>query len=457
MNLNNKTFIFLVISVIIVILINQVVWVSNMYKSYQLEYKLYIDEALAKAIKMEVTERMHELKGPVIMSFSPFNPECTDTGEYIQRKIQREDTTINIRIRKNDPNVQSQIFQFFLINDKPIRLHRLKLNLESTLTKSGFPVKDCYIEYIDLKKDSLIKGNKPAKWRHLSVVCTDTVPLDILKQVGVKAYVATSPRPILKKMVVQLGVSLIMIIIAIYGLTYLLQTIFRQRKLEKMRQDFVNAMVHEFKRPITNARTMLELIPSLLTKGELSKVERYATDSMTEFRKLTAYTERIQRISNNDSERIRLEKTDLPMRPFFEHLKAVFTEKRNKQVQVSLTIESKHEFMIVDPLHFSNVMENLMENSVKYSGDSVHIEVLVKDAGELLEISVKDNGFGISNLDKKLIFDKFYRGNQKEGKRTVGFGLGLTYVKAIVEAHGGTIKVLDASIKGSIFMVNIPT
>jgi two-component system, OmpR family, phosphate regulon sensor histidine kinase PhoR len=98
-------------------------------------------------------------------------------------------------------------------------------------------------------------------------------------------------------------------------------------------------------------------------------------------------------------------------------------------------------------------MDNLVENAIKYSKDELNIHIEVVDVNDGIKISVKDNGLGISSYDLKYIFDRFYRSNRRELKRKTGFGLGLTYVKSMVEAHGGSISVVSKIYEGSEFII----
>ena len=109
--------------------------------------------------------------------------------------------------------------------------------------------------------------------------------------------------------------------------------------------------------------------------------------------------------------------------------------------------------MFVDVLHFSNVLDNLVENAIKYSNSEVNININVVDSNGGIKISVKDDGLGISAFDLKFIFDRFYRSNRKELKSKTGFGLGLTYVKSIVEAHRGSISATSKLNEGSEFVI----
>src|SRR5690606_5008643 len=109
-----------------------------------------------------------------------------------------------------------------------------------------------------------------------------------------------------------------------------------------------------------------------------------------------------------------------------------------------------------DLVHFSNVIENLIENAIKYSDEHVTITITINDVRDRLEIRVKDDGFGIAEKELPRIFDKFYRSRQKDVQRKVGFGLGLTYVKALTEAHGGEIKVESKLGMGTEFILYFP-
>lgn len=426
-----------------------------MYKAYNQNIYYSVEDGLEKAIFVEMSERLNTMGGPMIMRFAP-KSNLKDTSEIVDRTLITEDTTLVIKINKNEPDVDKKILQYAFIKISPININNLNNYFKSILKSKDIFFNDTYIEYYDLKTNKLLDQNKPTKGFRLSVLSTDTVPLDILKSVGVKAYVATSPRPILKKMAFQIGLSLVLIFIAAYCFIFLLRTIFRQRKIDKMRQDFVNSMVHEFKRPITTASTMMELLPVFLESNDRNKVDEYLAGSLTEFKKLTAYTDRIQRISNNEKDRIQLDRVEVKLMPFLDRLKTKYLVNNHKKVNIEVKVDTSRDTIFVDDLHFSNVMDNLFENAIKYSGEEVSIIVSVKDNLGKLEIAVTDDGFGISDFDKKFIFDKFYRVELKGNKKTTGFGLGLTYVRTIVEAHGGQICVKNAPVKGSTFLITLP-
>jgi two-component sensor histidine kinase len=457
MKINTRILIIVATVTLMAIIINQLFWMRNMYKSYQQELVLAVDASLEDAIFMEYSERLERLEGPRIFSFNVINVKEKDTSQIVRREVHTEDSTFWVEYNKNDSKYSEKIMQYLLHKDLPIDLDVMNSYLYKLLKRKGFPIRNTYVEYIDLKTHQIIKHNKPKTIAKIFMISTNVVPIDILNTIGVKAYVESSPRTIFKKMAMQQFLSILLIFISCYCLFYLILSFFRQQKIEQMRQDFVNAMIHEFKRPITNASSMMDLIPFYLEKKDIDKVDSYVNDSILELRKLTAYTDRIQRISNNDPERIFLNKELVAIKPFLENLKIKYASREDKVINLSVVSNTIHQVWNVDKLHFSNVVDNLMENAIKYSDNPVDIEVMVCDTEKGIELCLKDNGYGISDHDKKYIFDKFYRVNSSQTKRQTGFGLGLTYVKSIVEAHGGKIHVEDnPSGIGCVFIVFIP-
>ena len=205
--------------------------------------------------------------------------------------------------------------------------------------------------------------------------------------------------------------------------------------------------------------TQAALIPYYLQKDQTEKVLQYADNVVLELNKLTAYTERIQRLSNNSSEYIILNKENISINDFFGTIKEKYQAIKEKQVDIRLLLTTAYEYIEADKIHFANIIENLIENAIKYSGESVFIELKVDEAetSQMARISIKDNGFGIMDSDIVHIFDKFFRSSDKAIQQQVGFGLGLTYVKALVEAHNGSIRVASKAGEGTDFELFIPT
>lgn len=445
----------LIAIVFISIIVNQIIWLTNMNHLYQRELYTYSKEAALDAVWMEFAERSEIMGGSLVFSHNLSTPN--DTTRFIKKKITTEDSTYLFIIDKYDPNTIHKISQFILKKILPIDLNKLNTIFQNKIIEK-YNIESSYFDYIDLKNDSLLNTNKPINAMKVRYMMTDTIPLDIINSIGVIGYVKIKNNALLNKMRNQLILSIALIIIAIICLIFISRSFILQWKTEKMRQDSVNVLTHEFKRPISGAVAMASAINYYLEKNEINKVLDYTQKIENELNKLTYYTKRIQQISNNEKENVQLNKTYIDIKPFFESLRQRYSSTLNEEpnVTVNLRFNTLKTAFQADLLHFSNVMDNLIENAIKYnSNSSVKIDIEVSDTSAGLKISVRDNGIGISSMDQKLIFDKFYRVKRNETKNKVGFGLGLTYVKSIIEAHGGDISVNSKINVGSEFIITL--
>lgn len=444
---------------LLIIVGNQIFWIVNMYSSYQQELVLEIDRAIESAVYVEMTERNDDGGG-----FYSYRLYAGETERFIQREIEAVDTTYVVTIDRQDPNANLKIMQFVLKDDIPLNLDRLNQIFQEQLQTSHFPITSTYIEYFDLENNRLLDSNEP-DFNLASYTSSSLIPIDIMESIGVKAYVESSMLTILERMIFQLSLSILLICITVLGLFMLGRTIYMQWRLEKMQQDSINSMTHEFKRPISTAVSLISLIPYYVEKGRPEKVVTYAEDTLQELNKLTAYTEQIQQISNNNVATIHLSVAQIAIKPFFERLRNEYqtlledgtvAEGAKKKVDIRLSVDTARPYLQADLLHFTNVMENLIENAIKYSGESVTIDLSVTDREDWLCIAVSDNGIGISPLDKRYIFNKYYRGKSEGTSRQTGFGLGLTYVKTVIDAHNGRIELNSLLGKGSEFILLLP-
>jgi signal transduction histidine kinase len=441
----------LIVLVSALISVNQVVWITNMYHLHKKELNDYANQAANQAVYFEVIERGASIGGCVIHSKHLSNYK--DTTRYVVKKVWTKDKSYIINYDKQDASAMNKVVQLMFKDKKPVNLKRLNVFFRSELSDK-YALSDSYFDYLDLKKNKTIKSNKPVN-ASANFLRTDTIPLDIFNSIGVVGYIEVPYVTILNKIGLQLILSVLLILIGIGCMIYLGRSFVMQWKLERLRQESVNSMTHEFKRPISSAVAMVSLIPYYSERDELSKLKTYAENTIIELNKLTAYTERIQQISNNERVNIVLNKTELEIEPFIQSIKERYSDMANndKKVIIHTEVNTKKKCLFVDILHFSNILDNLVENAIKYSKAEVNTLIDVVDTKEGIKISVKDNGLGISTFDLRFIFDRFYRSNRKELKHKTGFGLGLTYVKSMVEAHGGSITVSSTLNEGSEFII----
>jgi two-component system phosphate regulon sensor histidine kinase PhoR len=251
--------------------------------------------------------------------------------------------------------------------------------------------------------------------------------------------------------------SLLFIGVIIFCFFYAIQVIIRQKKLSEIKNDFINNMTHEFKTPIATVSLAVEALqdPDLLSQDTFRN--RYLSIIKEENKRLGSHVEKVLQAASLDKKDFKLKIETLNVCDILENAKNNFElQVQKKEGKIILEIDLTDPYLEADAFHLSHIINNLLDNAVKYSKDSLRININAWELKDKTIISVKDNGIGMSKESVKKIFDKFYRvptGNIHDVK---GFGLGLAYVSTMVEAHHGEISVQSESGKGSTFTLKIP-
>lgn len=253
------------------------------------------------------------------------------------------------------------------------------------------------------------------------------------------------------------GFSSAVMLIVIFFFVYTLFVILRQKRLSEIQKDFINNMTHEFKTPISTIAISSEVLrdPGIVHAPE--RLLNYATIIQNENNRLKQQVERVLQMARFEKEDIGLKKETVNVHDLIREAtknSSLSLEEKHGKIQLQLDASSCNA--LVDRLHFINVFYNLLDNAIKYTSTAPEIHISTRNSNSTLLVEIKDNGVGISEENQKKIFHRFYRvptGNLHDIK---GFGLGLNYVKSIVEAHKGKISVVSEPGKGSTFKIAIP-
>lgn len=452
MKLTSKQIRLVIILILVAIIIGQAGWVYNMYNAYLIQLSEAKETALQNAILKEFSNRHEQMGGTIV--YVPLTHHL-DTARFITKTIRSADTSFQVTYDRHDPHSDKKLGQFLLKDIKPVNLKMLDSLFRNELELRGIQNIYTDLEYIDLQNDVIIQQTKSPNDKKVYDMATLKV-IDIFETLAIKAYLNYPTYSIVRKMAIQLFLSTVLISICCFLFIIIIRTFFWREKLERIRKDSVNMMTHEFKRPISSVVALIALIPHYLGKGDKERIQQYVTKSLLELEKLLAYIQYVQKLSNNSAETIPLQCVHLNLQDLFSSVVEKYRTAKDNLVKLDLSLRTKQTTIYADLLHFANIIDNLIENAIKYSNERVHIEITVTDAQDKLKITVKDDGLGILDSDLPHIFTTFYRSNDKEIQRRVGLGLGLTYVKALVEAHGGEIKVKSKFGMGSEFIVYFP-
>lgn len=265
-------------------------------------------------------------------------------------------------------------------------------------------------------------------------------------------------KQLLRKTMGKMGVSSLIItlfIIIMFSLT--LYIMFKQKRLSEMKNDFVNNMTHELKTPISTISLASQMLSDRSIPDAQKNLSHISRIIRTESKQLGYQVERVLQMAIFDHGELKLKSEPVDMHDIIETVAQNFLLQMDKRGgKLEFLPEADQAVVSGDLMHLTNVVSNLMENAMKYTHRNPAITISTRNENGSIVVSVIDNGIGISKEDQKRIFDKFYRVPTGNVHNVKGFGLGLSYVKLIVEAQGGTIKIKSESNKGSRFDIHLP-
>ena len=258
---------------------------------------------------------------------------------------------------------------------------------------------------------------------------------------------------ILRKMAGVIAASLVLFLILAFSFWFLIHTMLKQKSLEEMKSDFTNNITHELKTPVAVAYAANDALLNFEAGNDPEKRREYLEISQAQLEKLEGMIEQILSMSMESRKTFELRRETIELEPLLQKLSEQHRLSAGKPCDIHIDVEDDL-VLDADSFHLSNILSNLIDNAIKYSGESVRIDITAKATDEGVEIRVRDNGIGIAPDKQKHIFDKFYRvptGNIHDVK---GYGLGLYYARTMAEKHGGTLSVTSAPGKGSEFVLS---
>ncbi len=244
----------------------------------------------------------------------------------------------------------------------------------------------------------------------------------------------------------------VLIFILVLSSVFTVFIIFKQKKVSKIKNDFINNMTHEFKTPISTISLASQMLQDQTLNTTKESINRYSTMISDESKRLSFQVEKILQMAVFEEVEMRLKPKTLHLNTLIEkHLPnfRINIEKRNGTIITHLAANLNE--ISGDEVHISNVIANLLDNALKYSKDNPEITITTENSNGSVLLSIADNGIGIAKEDKEMIFERFYRVHTGNVHTIKGFGLGLSYVKKVMEAHKGTIEVESMLKKGSKF------
>ncbi len=251
------------------------------------------------------------------------------------------------------------------------------------------------------------------------------------------------------------SVILILIVFVLFWRTIL--SLLKEKKIWEHTTDFLNNMTHEFKTPLTNIALASKMLMKDSTNKQPDKIKHYSEIILEENEKLNLQIEQVLSMTALERGEIPLQKMELDFHQLInDALKYIGIQIENQQGNIKLNLLAEIFVILGDKTHLTNTLCNLIDNAIKYAKEKPDITISTYNRGKFLVMEVSDNGIGIEKKYQKKVFDKFFRIPTGDIHNVKGFGLGLAYVKKIVEIHQGVIEIKSEPNKGTIFTISLP-
>lgn len=459
----------------------QMFWLVNYYKELKQQMNDDIQEVLRSSDFEELANRVDEISKMNIKGRIDVNVgyDHENSNSVTRAKVKESDKPQNVEEHENNIGTHTVVTpqNFGDVLRSPEDIIGVGLNMQRGIHSALDMIMDVDVEYLDsiitqklatigidgdhqlfYIKDKKIAGEPHAndfdtlakKGLH-NPSLTDSFSLKVSDSAEYQMIIKNYNMVIIKKMLPIILFSVGTLVLLVVTFLHLLRIMHKQKELEEIKTDFTNNITHELKTPIAVAYAANDALLNFDSAGNTPRMNRYLSICQEQLRLLDRLVEQILSLSVRRDKSLLLNIETIDVKELVSSLVNIFKLKYTDRISIVLEIEEGLT-MTTDRMHLSNIISNLMDNAVKYSKDPAVITICSwKDADGKCIMEVKDKGIGISKEHQKFIFNRFYRvphGNVHDVK---GYGLGLFYVKSMIEKLGGNVEVKSTVGKGSTF------
>ena len=418
---------FIAILGLITILALQYLWLHNTYILIKKDIEVKGYSLIKEAIDIEVINRINNFNKPIepITDTITSSQKLSSQSILLQESLSRAGSDISLS------NLDS------IYND---------------LLKDAQISSNIIINKVDLKENKIIRSISKKTKPHWGTITIQTIPIRLDGSQGIQTILTNPFWIIFQRMWFILIATVLMMIFVIGCIIYQIRIIAKQNQIAQIRQDFSYAMIHDMKSPLNSIKIGVEILQSGKMDSIPEKKKKHFRIILEETEHLLKLVEKVLTISKQDSGKLELAKQEVYLQPMVDDIVEKFKAKTNKSMQVLTDLRTK--IIYADEEYFKEAISNLIDNAIKYSKESINIEISSFYENEKVVVKVKDNGIGIPIKDQNIIFEKFERASATERTTkggATGFGLGLSYVMRVIDAHGGTIQLDSVEGKYSEF------
>lgn len=469
MNKNLIKLIILIISFVLLSLIAvQVYWVKNTVSVHRLDFESKVNEAVSNVVnKLEKIETYDQLQAIISQkaNLNRFISSIDTVSMLLSDSLFQESDAEEIKKIIRKTYLAREVLGEMLEDPREFDIEYVleKSVLDSLLKyefrNKGIESKYEFAVFSSSKEETIFESSGQFKEQMMEKAFVFTLyPVELSEKPDyLMIYFPNKASFLVKQTASMILISLILIVIILMLFIYVIKIIVWQNRLSEMKTDFINNMTHEIKTPISTISLACEALNDVDVKKNETLAGNYVRVIRDENQRLGGIAEKILQnaIIEKEDFRLKLEKVNIhEIIQHVIHTTGIHIEVKDGKIISEL--HAKRPFIYADRWHLANVISNLIDNATKYTPRKPFIRVTSENFAEGVIVSVIDNGIGISKENQKKIFDKLYRvptGNVHDVK---GFGLGLSYVKNIVERHGGKVTVQSELKSGSTFSLFLP-
>jgi two-component system phosphate regulon sensor histidine kinase PhoR len=408
-----------------------------------------------------------------------FGYKITRAIDEVGTELMEQKSTLpslrNYRLKPGGFNFPSDQLQRELMRPATIAQKFTSYEIEEKLRKSFLNqgLKDLPFEFAVLVDDGFLNYEYQLKSNHFLEQFEDTVNnfrwqyvlqppggSDLENLVPVQQMILIVPNfkaIVFKQMKWMIIGSVFFTLMIISAFTVTVYALLRQKKLSEIKNDFINNMTHEFKTPLATISLAVDALRNNKVIEDRTRMEYFSGIIKEENKRMNKHVETILQAALMDRQELQLTKMPVHVHDVIREVVSNYTlQLQEIEGRIELDLNADVDLINADVVHFRNVISNLVDNAVKYSKENLVLKISSQNTGRSLVMRFEDNGIGMSKETVRRIFEKFYRAHTGNLHNVKGFGLGLSYVKTIIDAHEGKIKVDSSPGKGSSFTLEIP-
>jgi signal transduction histidine kinase len=451
-----------------------IIYLTGLFHSIEAETERVISSCIEEADNKEMQIRMKMLSDSpgeiqsimIEKAFRSDSISSTDTLQITTNFI-LNDNDAETKTRSEEPVLDLSVFSRLLNEIRsiihqnvdviyPVNLQKLDSLLNIELKNKGIYQGIYYTEIIDQKTGTSLRSSREELSAPSAGDYSYSYTYDDENKYAYKIYMASLTGVVFRQMSGILTSTFLIIVLLCIAFWYLIRTVMQQKTLEEMKDDFTNNMTHELKTPIAVAYSAVDTLLNFRQGDNREKRRKYLQVCVDQLSQLSGLVEQILSMSLERRKSITLNPEPVEIRTVIDQLIDLHKLKSDREVVFRVDITPEDMTVYADSVHLNNIISNLLDNAIKYSEGKADIAITAYQEKAYSVLKVKDRGIGIAPDNIEHVFDKFYRVPNGNLHNVKGYGLGLFYVRRIVEKHNGSVSVRSNVNKGSVFTIKLP-